>query len=403
MRPASFSLVMTAALLTACGGSSSTSPPSTPCRGGGCVVAISAARSYGDTCALLQGGEVMCWGSNYYGQLGNAGVPTGAGQRSLEPVLVASVAGATAIAVGELNGCAVLAGGEVKCWGDNSAGQLSVPVPAIGAVPHGIRNLSGATQVSLGQTHACALVSGGAAKCWGYNEQGQLGDGTTTLRYDPVTVGSAAGATAVVAGAWHTCAIVAGGAVKCWGYNLASQLGNSSVDRGAATSHSVDPVDVTSVSGAVGLAAGTVSTCALLSSGFVKCWGRNANGQLGTATAHGETSDPVDVGSVTGATSIAAGDLHACAIVAGGAVKCWGWNAYGQLGNGSTGGAIANRSGWTAEEVAGISGATQIAAGARHTCALLPGRGVRCWGYNAGGQLGDGTMTDRLTPVDVVF
>lgn len=403
MRTAPFAMITVAAFMTACNGGGKDGPTPTPCSGGACVVAISAVRSANFACALLQTGEVKCWGSNSYGQLGNTDVPTGTGQRSLEPVSVTSVEGATAIVVGDWNGCAVVGGGAVKCWGDNLYGQLGYPTPEFQASPRQIRNLSGSTTVSAGDGHACVFLSGGAMRCWGRNDSGQLGAGTTALSYDPVPVASVEGATAIVAGGQHTCAIVNGGAVKCWGNNSDGQLGSRSVGAGSPTSHSVDPVVVTSLTGAMALAAGDNFTCALLGGGRVKCWGDNTAGQLGTATAHVIEPDPVLVGTVVGATAIAAGMAHACAIVEGGAVKCWGHNTTGQLGNGSTTGTMANRLGWTAEDVAGLTGVSAISAASWHTCALVRGKGVKCWGANESGQVGDGTTTDRYTPVDVVF
>jgi alpha-tubulin suppressor-like RCC1 family protein len=191
MRPAPFSVVMTAALLTACGGGASSRP--TPCSGGGCVVAISAARSANSACALLESGEVKCWGSNSYGQLGNAEVPIAA-PGSLEPVAVSSLAGASAIAVGEWNGCALVGGGAVKCWGDNTTGQLGNGSTTgaianwLGWTAEDVAGLTGVSAISAASWHTCALVRGKGVKCWGANTYGDLGDGTTIERHTPVDV-----------------------------------------------------------------------------------------------------------------------------------------------------------------------------------------------------------------------
>ena len=358
------------------------------------VVAIAAGELH--TCVLTSGGAVKCTGSNYYGQLGDGTV----GTNRLTPVDVVGLAnGVVAIATGGGHTCALTSGGAVKCWGRNSMGQLGDGTVGTNRLtPVGVVGLpSGVIAIAGGANHTCALTRGGAVKCWGDNFFGQVGDAGATIRLTPVdVVGLAGGVVAISTGADHTCALTRSGAVKCWGRNGTGQLGD-----GTRRTNRLTPVDVAGLaSGVVAIAAGELHTCALTSSGVVQCWGYNSFGQLGDDTSWTGRPTPVDVvGLAGGVVAISAGTDHTCALTRGGAVKCTGDNFHGQLGDGTSG-----MSRLTPGDVAGLaSGVAAISAGFGHTCALTSGGAVKCWGNNGAGQLGDGTSgPDRLTPVDVV-
>jgi len=296
-----------------------------------------------------------------------------------------------------------------------------------------------ASAVAAGSSHTCAVTITGGVKCWGWNDFRTLGDGTTTSSAIPVdAVGLTSGVAAVAAGPVHTCALTADGGMKCWGYNHYGQLGDGSSGNFRAT-----PVDVTVLSSSVAsIAVGHYHTCALTTAGGVKCWGRNDFGQLGDGTTSGTLEPnptPVDVvGLESGVAAVAAGQVHTCALTATGAVKCWGSNGSGQLGDGAGGdgnfsptpvdvlglssgvAAIATKNdetcalitagdakcwgqsyGSVPQNVTGLSGGVTITVGIAHACVLTPEGGVKCWRQNGSGQLGDGTTTDRTTPVDV--
>lgn len=211
---------------------------------------------------------------------------------------------------------------------------------------------------------------------------------------------------AVSAGGDHTCALTTTGGLKCWGFNRWGQLGAVTSDLCSAYPCSKTPVDVVGLaSGVAAVATGYQHTCALTTAGGVKCWGFNIDGQLGNGTNTGPetcggyacSTTPVDVtGLTSGAVAISAAGNHTCAVTTGGGVKCWGYNSDGQLGDGTT------TSSTTPVDVSGLtSGAAQVAPGWYHTCALTTAGGVKCWGRGYNGQLGDGTATSSGVPVNV--
>ncbi len=276
----------------------------------------------------------------------------------------------TAVTAGSYFTCALTAAGGVRCWGRNPIGGLGN-----GSFPNRQNNMpadvvgmeSGVRQVSAGYGHICAVTTAGGVKCWGANNSGQLGDGTTTDRSVPVDVaGLTGGVSQVAAGSYFTCALMRNGRVKCWGENQFGQLGDGTMDQRNA------PVDVVGlVDKVTQLAAGGFHICALTRAGGVKCWGSNQAGQLGDATATNR-STPVDVfGLETGIIQVQSGGVHTCAITLAGGVKCWGSNFSGQLGDGST----TDRS--TPVAVTGLAGRiVQLATGTLHTCAAAVSGGV---------------------------
>ena len=344
----------------------------------------------GHTCAMGIGGAMLCWGDNVYGQLGD-----GTSEERWMPVGVVGLGGsARSIAAGGSHSCAATTAGAAKCWAYNYHGQIGDGTDTDRDLPTPVSGLaSGVQAVATGMIHSCALTSGGGVKCWGANGFGQLGDGSDVERRVPVSVsGLASGVQAIATGGEHTCALTGAGGVKCWGNNDYGQLGNGTIDI------QYTPVDVSGLgSGVIEISAGRFHTCAVTSGGGVKCWGINEDGELGDGSFD-ERHTPVNVsGLASGIAEVAAGGAHTCARSSGGGVKCWGSNSWGQLGNGGF-----NDSALPVD-VSGIaSGAQAIALGSEHACAVVTGGNIKCWGSNPYGQLGDNSSSDRSTPVLVL-
>jgi len=245
---------------------------------------------------------------------------------------------------------------------------------------------------SAGEYHTCALTAEGTAQCWGQNQNGQLGVVGPASSSVPVDVPGLAGDLAmIVGGSDISCAVTDAGALKCWGHNNRGQLGDGSTD------DSTTPVSVEGLtSGVVSVDSDGGHTCALTDAGAVQCWGFNNDGQLGDGTED-DSSTPVDVeGLGSGVTAISVGEYHSCALTGSGGVKCWGENYFGQLGDGTTDDSM------TPVDVDGLdSDAVAVAAARYHACALTDTNIVQCWGRNLYGQLGDGTTDDTETPVTV--
>jgi alpha-tubulin suppressor-like RCC1 family protein len=335
-------------------------------------------------CAIRSDGQVVCWGDNGVGQLGD-GTTTSASV----PVNVRGLSKySIAVSAGEVQSCAVSAAGGVKCWGRNLFGEVGNGNPSTYSVltPEQVVGLSsGVKTVVSGRQHTCALTTSGTVKCWGRNSDGQLGTGSfSESSAVPVDVTGLPGrVTQLAAGDYFTCALLESGALMCWGYNAIRQLGDGS------TTPSATPLTVVGVSGAVNIDAGASHACAVLSSGILMCWGQNGFGELGIGSGSIEQF-PVVASAVGSSTlRVATGNFFSCGIQSSLGVLCWGFNSFGALGDGTF------ETKPTPTAVSGLSGVQSIAAGEGHVCAILSDRSVACWGYNSVGQLGNGNTREQ--------
>ena len=418
-------------------------------RGAAAVIAAGSAHS----CALLVAGDVKCWGHGAFGQLGQgnqSNIGSGPNQMGddLDPVDLGVGATATAVVAGANHTCALLVAGDVKCWGQNSRGQLGQGhTDNVGSGPNqmgddldpvDLGTGRTATALSAGGDHTCALLDDSSLKCWGFNLSGQVGQGHTDNvgsgpnqmgdDLDPVDLGTGRTVTAVTAGAGFTCAILDDASVKCFGSGFLGQTGQGHTDGlGGAPGQMGDAlpaVDLGTGRTALAVSAGDNHACAILDEGDLKCWGQNSSGQLGQGhTAHlgnepgemGDALDPVDLGSGRTALAVTAGLGFTCALLDDQSVKCWGWGNAGRLGSGSTSN-IGNQPGQMGDALDPVDLGTgrtarAVSTGASHACALLDDGTVKCWGNGTAGRLGQGAtdnigdgpneMGDDLDPVDL--
>ena len=430
MRALSISTGLKLGLLLAVLAVLATTQPARPALANFGYVAVSAGDNH--TCGLTSAGGVRCWGNNQYGQLGDGTSGAYDYNRPVPEDVIALTSGVTAMSAGFNFNCALMESGGVKCWGQNSIGELGDGTFVDRSTPVDVVGLAGnATAISAGAgAFACALLEDTTMQCWGNNYLAQLGNGTASNE-DPPNVGNPvpgfvcadatcaaplSGVTAIVAGNGETCALIEddaltpGYGVKCWGglfYGEATnpgpdlQCGNLSGGYCATT-----PKDIPAFPSSVtAIAVASSHKCVLTVAGGVKCWGGNLNGQLGNSTGNLVELTPLDViGLATGVTRIAAGLATTCAITNTSALKCWGSPF---LGHGTELGAVHPVDVCADAACSGtFSDAIDVSVGSYfHTCAVTTAGFVKCWGYNFRGELGTGAvesfLTPTLTPVDL--
>jgi len=328
-----------------------------------------------------------CWGDDSSGQLGN-----GSTTSQLTPTPVAGGLAFASLTAGELSTCGLTTTGAAYCWGENDSGQLGDGTTTTNRLtPTAVSGGVAFASLTAGYYHACGVTAGGAAYCWGYGFSGQLGDGTMTdHRSSPAPVTGGVRFASLTGGYWHTCGLTTQGVAYCWGNNNWGQLGDSTRTARSTTGQVAGGIVFAK------LTAGGRHSCGLSPAGAAYCWGWNGFGQLGDGTTIIRlTPVPVVVPGGLVFVSIATGWYHTCALTAGGVAYCWGFNHYGQLGDGTTTDRV------TPSAVAGGLVFANLAPGVDHTCGMTTGGVAYCWGSNNYGQLGDGTTTDLSVPTPV--
>lgn len=435
-------------------GGSSRAAPVAPIDLGERAIAISA--GYNSTCAILEGGDVTCWGDNSRGQLGYGDTM----RRFATGEAIDLGRPAIAVDTDESTTCAILDNGALKCWGSNGSGQLGIgtsgdeetapledPIdlggpavkvsignssvcavlangqakcwgspPNLGVYPYNSFYAPQATPIPFEErvvdianfgssSHACALLVGGNLSCWGSGGSGALGYGNTNSYYAPrnanVVFPEGTKPLSIRTRSPRSCAVLDNGDVTCWGYSGRGYEGGSSSSPTALPQWD-KRVDLLGDATSVELAGG--HACALLTDGRVQCWGNNSSGQLGYGdddTGDFETPEGNVVELGTTATQIAIGSGVSCALLTGGNVKCWGPNNDGQLGLGLEDDDVLFVPSSTPVSLG--AAATQIVAGDSHVCALLTGGAVKCWGNNTSGELGIGSEDDAFVPASVTL
>ncbi|HEU4405597.1 MAG TPA: hypothetical protein VFS43_09930 [Polyangiaceae bacterium] len=401
--------------------------------GGGELLAKGLVAGDTHTCALARDESgFYCWGNNAFGQSVIAGPALVDQAERLE--LMVFTGQPAQVAPGTSHTCALgvnVDQASLACWGDNTYGQVGLPLeaPPIGVSPVDLSTdvlAAGIAQIGVGGYHGCLRTGLGpsappeaheAVFCWGRNSSAQLGRDEGTPPADPSpapvldsTQNRLAAVSTIAAHFDHTCAIVRGdNQVVCWGENGAGQSG--SLQQPAAVATKVSTGADSLLVGASDVAVGRSHSCAIVGEGGVLCWGSNAEGQLGNEGTYldggpHERAEEVTAGGtpLRGVRQLALGSLHSCALTEGKTVRCWGSNRNGELGRGADvfntpePGLVAGEGG-AAEPLSGVE---QIVAGGGHTCALLEDGRVLCWGQNTSRQLGTGRDESRLvypTPV----
>jgi alpha-tubulin suppressor-like RCC1 family protein len=360
------------------------------------------------TCGITTDYRAYCWGDNNAGQLGNGSQTPEYCMDSdtcvTEPVAAVGGLRFRAVSAGGMHTCGITTEDRAYCWGWNAGGQLGVGTSTgpetcwanndiefpCSDQPAAVRGGLRFRTLSAGWIHTCGLTTAGLAYCWGDNYFGELGDGTTTTRVTPKAVAGGHRFRQVSVGWTHTCGITADDWAYCWGNNYHGQLGD-----GIQVARRLRPTRVAGGREFRQLDAGGYHTCAINLLDKVFCWGRGDYGQLGIGRSLLKSYWPRRVAGALGVDRVTAGEYHTCGETIANRAYCWGRNADGQLGDGT----------WTQRlspvPVTGALSFAQVSAGGGHTCGKTSSGASYCWGGDSYGQLGNGKLEGGPIPSQV--
>jgi cysteine-rich repeat protein len=376
---------------------------------------------FGHSCALLDSGAVRCWGNNEFGQLGYGNTNVIGDDEFPFVAGDVNVGGrVTQISAGGEHTCALLETGNIRCWGNNNQGQLgygnltNIGDDDLPFVAGDVNVGAPVAHVSAGFLHTCALLDSGEVRCWGSGGSGQLGYGNVNNIGDteePASIGvvNVGGVvTQISAGGSHTCALLETGNIRCWGFNLFGELGYGNTNNIGDNETPASAGDVELGGAAFQISTGGNHSCAVLDTGNIRCWGVAGAGKLGYGNTNdiGDDETPASAGDINVGGSvfqIAAGAVHTCALLEEGKVRCWGQGFEGSLGYGNTTDIGDNELPFVAGDVNLGEPIAQLSADV-HSCALLTNGSVRCWGRGLFGVLGYGdedNIGDDEPPADI--
>lgn len=338
-------------------------------------VHVSAGR--GATCATRFDGRGYCWGA----AIDDSNPPY---MCAPHPVALA-VTGVTAMSTDGPVRCGLATSGAVQCFGPGIGGTGTSTTPMV------VPGVTSVAQFALGggAAFACAGRTAGNMLCYGDNASGQLGNGSTTPSMSPVFVSGLSTVASIGVGGTVACAVRIDGTLACWGRGMEGELGSG------ATANALSPLDVAGETGVTEVDVGAAHVCAVHADGHLSCWGGNDQGQVGNGALGGNVLSPVTIAGLTNVVHVSAGGGTTCAVLATGAVTCWGYNSVGQVGDGT----FTSRA--TPTAVVGISDAVAVSVGDDHVCAIRRTGRIWCWGGNMCGQLGDDTAVGSATPEEV--
>ena len=329
----------------------------------------------------IREGSLWGWGANDYGTIGDG---TTSGKTS--PVQIGTDNNWVRVATGNIHSLGLKSDGTLWAWGDNSIGQLGNGTLIAETSPVQIGTADNWVSISAGIIHSIGLKSDGTLWAWGDNSLGQLGDGTMTEQDYPVQIGTENKWISISAGGLHSFGLKSDGTLWAWGFNDHGELGDGTTNSQAA------PVQIGTDNNWITVSAGMYHSIALKSNGSLWAWGYNADGAVGDGTGITQYS-PVQIGIDNKWTAITASQLHSIGLKSDGSLWTWGYNADGELGDGTTVSRL------SPIKIGAENDWVSIAAGASHSFGSKSDGTVWAWGYNSEGQLGDGTTLLKTDPI----